>query len=331
MKKILRSLHLAAFSFSALGLAAPVWAEEHYLSTLFQNDFFLGHDGGGYTNGIFFADITAPSTGDQQVEPSFLLKPLAPLLGLPAATLTAWSFGQIMVTPRDISRAEPDPNDIPYAGALLFRSAQVYVHDDMAEILAVDIGVIGPASGAAQTQRFVHHLTGSDQAQGWDTQVPNKFSLGLERYRTLRLSSDSASWNNTGGDLILLGGGLLSNLESSAGAGALVRYGTGLEKSFPAAAKLSLHGADPILLKSDWFAFASISADRLFNYVGVGNDAPTGSNTQLRKIRVLSTAGIAYGWESASLAFSIQNVNSVVKSSGGFQTYGSLTYTYHMK
>lgn len=325
MKKILGCLH-----FVVLGLASSVWAEEQYLSTLFQNDFFLGHDGGGYTNGLYVAGINAPSFGDQEVDPSFLLHPLAPILGLSGATLTAWSFGQIMVTPRDISRSEPDSSDVPYAGALVFRTAQVYAHEGVAEILAIDIGVIGPASGAAQTQRFVHRLTGSDQPQGWGTQVSNKISLGLERYRAWRFSSNNAEPGKTGGDLLMLGGGLLSNLESSAGMGVVVRYGTGLEKSFPAATKLTLHGADPILLGRDWFVFASLSADRLFNYVGVGSDAPPGNNAQLRKVRVLNTVGLAYGWERASIAFSIQNVSPVVESSSR-QTYGSLTYTYHLK
>jgi len=315
----------------ALQLAGPAWADDQYRSFLFQNDLFIGQDGGGYTNGVFFTQIAAPSAGATQVEPSWLLQSVAPLLGLPGATLTAASIGQIMVTPRDITTAQPDRNDAPYAGALVFRSVQVHVHDDMAEILAFSVGVVGPASGAAQTQRLAHRIFGADRPRGWDTQVPNKALLGMERYRAWRFASDARLPGGADGDLIVLGGGALGNLQSSAGVSMTVRYGRGLERSFPAASRLGVQTADPVLIGAGWFGFATLSADRLFHYVGIGSDAPVDNESQLRRSRFLAAVGFAYGWENASLSFSVQSANPVVQSSRRAQTYGSLTYTYRLK
>lgn len=325
------TLRLAgAAAFGALGAAGAAHADVPYASVLLQNDFFLGHDGGGYTNGLFFSRLRTPSPGDTQVEAPMLLRFAAPLLGLPEATLSASSLGQIMVTPRDIRRAQPDPNDAPYAGALVLRSAQVYVHDDVAEILAFNVGVIGPASGAAATQRAVHRLVGVDRPEGWDSQVGNKPLLGLERYRAWRVPMADARPGGASGDFVLLGGGGVSNLESSAGVSLVLRYGEGLAKSFPTVARLSVRTADPVLLGRGWFAFASLSADRLFNYVGVGSDASDEGSSRLRKLRTTAAVGFAYGGDRSSLSVSVQAANPVVTTSRRMQTYGSITYTYRL-
>ncbi|CAN5553060.1 lipid A deacylase LpxR family protein [soil metagenome] len=314
----------------ALGLGSPAWAGEQYRSILLQNDFFLGHDGGGYTNGLVLSQIDAASAGDAQVEPSFLLRSIAPVLGLPTATLTATSLGQIMVTPRDIARVRPDPADVPYAGALVFRSAQVHVHGDRAELLAFSVGVIGPASGAAQTQRLVHRVVGAERPQGWDSQVHNRPLLGLERYSAWRFPWGDATADRAGSDFIALAGGAVGNLDSSAGLTLTYRHGTGLEKSFPAASRLAAHTADPLLLGSGWFGFTSVSIDRLFNYVGIGRDAPGEATSSLRTYRAVASAGFVYGWERSSLSFSMQAASPVAKASSRYQTYGSLTYTYRL-
>jgi hypothetical protein len=300
----------------------PAWAEDHYGSVLFQNDAFVGHDGGGYTNGIYFSRVRAPSLGDVDVAPGVMLSPIATLLGVPRATLTVASFGQGMVTPSDLSRRQPDPKDAPYAGVLAFRSAQVQVDGDMADMVALNLGVIGPASGAAQTQRFIHRITGSDKPEGWDTQVSNRPLVGLERARAWRFPWGSSTGRS--GDLIAQAEGTLGNLQSSAGGGLMLRYGSGLARSFSTTVGANGLGADPFLLGEGWFAFAGVSGDRVFNHVGVSGEA------RLRKSRGSATLGFAYGWTSSSLTFSVHSADPVVKGSHSRQTFGSLTYVVRL-
>lgn len=312
----LRGLPLLALCF-----AAPALAEVQYRSVLFQNDFFLGRDGGGYTNGIFLSAIRTTSADEAEVAPSALLRPMAPALGLPRATLVAWSLGQVTVTPADITRSVPDPDDAPYAGALMLRSAQVDVNDDIAELLAVSVGVMGPASGAAQTQRIVHRVIGADEPHGWSTQVGNRPLFGIERYRARRFPVAAR------GDLTVLGGGSLGNLESSAGLGVLLRYGDGLEQSFPAVARLSVRSADPVLIGRGWFGFASFSADVLFNHIGIRRDAAH-DGPSLRKTRLVAVAGFAHGWGDASVSLSLQRASPVSGAVDQVQTFGSITWTF---
>ncbi|MGF6529107.1 lipid A deacylase LpxR family protein [Variovorax sp. PvP013] len=310
------ALH-ALVCLNLLGLATPVLAEERYGALLFQNDLFLGRDGGGYTNGIYLSSLRVASPGEERIAPGVLVGPVASLLGLTHATLTAASFGQGIVTPKDIARRVPDPTDAPYAGFLVFRSAQVARHDDVADVAAVSLGLIGPASGAEQVQRAIHRLTGSTAPQGWDTQVSNRPLIGLERARAWRFAT-APSAGAAGADAIVQAGGALGNLESTVGASLLVRYGTGLSRSFPAAV-VNGYSVDPFVVGPGWFVFAGVSADRVLNHTGLGDEA------RLRRERTAGTVGLAYGWAKSSLTFSVRTTDPLVSGSAR-QMFGSLTY-----
>jgi len=317
-------------ALAAFLIPIPAAAERVLISTAFQDDFFFGHDGGGYSSGLFISRLRAASPGEDGVAPPWLLSPIVGLLGMPRATLAATSLSQIIVTPRDISRSEPDPSDAPYLGALSLRSTQVQVQDDVADMLALDLGTIGPASGAAQTQRFVHRLIGSERPQGWDKQVSGKVLIGLERYRAWRWGSGTAG---AGSDAIVLLGGALGNLQTSAGGTVLLRYGAGLADSFPTVARVSGRTGDPFVIGRGWFAYAGISADRFFSHFGIGDgdgDGPA-NKAQLRKSQFIGVAGIAYGWGRSSLSFSLQSASPLVESSGERQSYGSITYTWSIR
>ena len=303
-------------------------AEETRLSATLQNDLFAGSDGGGYTNGIALGYQRNTAPGEAAIAPQWLLAPVTGLLGLGPATLTLSSLNQVMVTPADITRAVPDPADAPYLGALWFRAAQVSVQGEIADTLAVTLGMIGPASGARQSQVLIHHLTGSDRPQGWDYQVPNRALAGIERYRAIRVPFGAANDAVPSGDLIALGGAALGNWQSSAGASLLLRYGTGLQRSYPTAVRQSMRTADPSVLGRGWFVYAGVHADRIFSQMGVGGNQPVqGSTAKLRETQVAAVAGIAYGWDAGSLSFSLQNSSSLTTITGRRKGYGSLTYS----
>jgi hypothetical protein len=308
----------ALFCLNLLALAVPAQAEERYGALLFQNDLFLGRDGGGYTNGIFLSSVRVASPGEERIAPGVLVGPVASILGVSEATLTTASFGQGIVTPKDISRRVPDPTDAPYAGFLMFRSAQVARRDETADVAAINLGVIGPASGAEQVQRSIHHLTGSTAPQGWDTQVSNRPLLGLERSRAWRFATTPAAGGGAGADAIVQAGGALGNLESTVGASLLVRYGTNLSRSFPAAV-VNGYSVDPFVVGAGWFVFAGVSADRILNHTGLPDEA------RLRRERTAGTVGLAYGWGTSSLTFAVRATDSLVSSSSR-QMFGSLTY-----
>lgn len=324
---------LALSALAAVCLAAPASAEERHLSLLLQNDVFVGHDGGGYTNGIALSYLRSTAPGEAAIAPHWLLGPVAEWLNVAPATLAFTSINQIMITPRDITRVQPDPLDAPYLGALWLRTGQVSVRDDVADTLSVNLGMIGPASGARQAQTLIHRLTGSNRPQGWDSQVSNRLLFGVERYRALRLplgSSTAPAW-----DAIVLGGGAAGNMLSSLGGSAMLRYGSSaatLQRSYATSVRQLARSGDPVVFGRGWLAYAGVHADYLFSHAGISNDLPPGgSRASLRSSQLITMAGLAYGWGDASLSFSLQSSSALTTGIGRRQAFGSLSYTMALR
>ncbi|WP_417068791.1 lipid A deacylase LpxR family protein [Niveibacterium terrae] len=306
--------------------AQSAHADERFFTFTGQNDIFFGNDGGGYTNGVVFGMLRAPSPGEPSVAPPVLLARLASALGTGKPVLASSSLAQFMVTPRDKSRSVPAAADSPYIGVLQFRSAQVTVREQTADLIAVDLGVVGTASGAAQTQRFVHRLFGSEGPRGWGSQGRNRLLAGLEAYRARRFQWSDTPTAEATSDFILLGGATLGNLESSFGGTALIRYGRDLERSFPTVVRVQGRSSDPFVIGRGCFAYAGYSADR-FTGMRIGDDTPAGNPANLRKSAMVALAGIAFGWGESSLTLSLQSASPFVVGNSERQSFGSITFT----
>ena len=307
---------------------APVGAEEGRLSLMVQNDVFVGSDGGGYTSGITLSHLRGVSPGEASIAPLPVVGTVAPWLGVGPAALTRLSLSQILVTPRDITRKEPDPLDAPYVGALWLGAGQVSVDNNVADMLGVRLGVIGPAAGGRRSQTLIHRLIGSDRPEGWDSQGPTRLLVGVERYRAWRLAWAGAGDGRPHADAVVSAGATAGNLQSSLGASVLLRYGTGLQRNFPSAIHQEIRGGDPVLLGRGWFVYAGLVGDRVFSHAGIGrNHYPENNIAELRRNQTVALAGIAYGFKSASVSFSLQNASPLTTSSSKREPYGSLTLT----
>jgi hypothetical protein len=105
-----------------------------------------------------------------------------PFFGEGAPVHLGLVLGQEIYTPRDLTRAVPDPDDRPYAGWLHAGVAlQVPVLDadperrrDRVDHLQADLGVIGPAARGEDAQNTVHRILDIPEARGWDHQLENE-------------------------------------------------------------------------------------------------------------------------------------------------------------
>lgn len=165
--------------------------ENHgYLSVQIENDSLGNGADRDYTHGTEIAYVSAPCQHRwvSRVAEAIYLLPKTD--GACRRDRVAFSLGQAMYTPSDISRVPPDPRDRPYAGWLYFSSGIISedydAHDPLAmdrfvfrglRKLEVSIGVVGPASGAGPTQRAVHDIIGATKPQGWDYQLSNEPAL----------------------------------------------------------------------------------------------------------------------------------------------------------
>ncbi len=174
-----------------------------------------------YTNGIRFYGLRHPEFAPRWAE-SFArwwcgwacpdLPVLPPSVGFAA--------GQNFYTPDDLGIVELIEGDRPYAG-WLYGAALLQITDDRLRrqhSFELQLGIIGPESGAEWVQTKLHELIDSDPPLGWDNQLPTEPAINLiYRYRR-RLGG-------RGFDLVPHVGGALGTVMVTAGAGATVRAG----------------------------------------------------------------------------------------------------------
>lgn len=89
------------------------------------------------------------------------------------------SLTQIIITPADISQTQPQYDDVPYTGYLALDFYFFEWDERSFEEYRTEVGIVGPASGAAWVQTTVHKITGSETPQGWDTQLGTHLMLNV--------------------------------------------------------------------------------------------------------------------------------------------------------
>lgn len=86
---------------------------------------------------------------------------------------------QEMYAPKDRFSPIPNAHDHPYGGALYARFFAFNRSAYVFERLGIDLGLVGEAAFAKQTQDFIHDLTHNARLAGWDTQLRNEFIANL--------------------------------------------------------------------------------------------------------------------------------------------------------
>ncbi|UTF58850.1 lipid A deacylase LpxR family protein [Gilvimarinus sp. DA14] len=309
-----------------LALLSPHTQAFDWASAVWQNDLFIGTDG-GYTNGLFLSLYDLSTEGETPYKTPLLAKPLAWMLQ-PSANATMFSehsLGQAMITPSDITQAVPDPADSPYAGLLLYRVSHAVVEEDFADLVRTTAGIMGPASGAERSQELVHKITGSDQPQGWDYQLGNKFLFAFERTAVWRYSL-AERW-----DTVLLAQAGVGNLESTLGAGAIVRFGKGLRQSFATTALQYGRISVPMAVEGGWYVYAGLEAEYVINQILVnGNSYRDNAADYLEHEQLASTVGLAYSWDSFSLAVSYKSGDSLDKNKSSKDSFGAISLAWRL-
>lgn len=221
------------------------------VSLSIENDLFTrNNQDQHYTNGIRLAFVSPEDTAP---EPVLSAAKAVPFFASNGRIRTSYAIGQSMYTPNDITIAENQPNDRPWAG-LLYGSVgllsdtglQREGDSDYSRIdtLELTLGVVGPASFADNTQKVVHKMIDSPDPQGWDNQIKNEPIVNLAYERKYR------SWFE--GDVLGLeydatphAGFMLGNAYTNAELGTMFRLGFDLPADYgPPRIRPSLPGSD---------------------------------------------------------------------------------------
>ncbi|HEY4416682.1 MAG TPA: lipid A deacylase LpxR family protein [Verrucomicrobiae bacterium] len=168
-------------------------------------------------------------------------------------------MGQNIYTPEDLLASAPIPTDRPYAGwlytgAAFQRRSDLAANFSVAENFEINLGMVGPASLAAQAQTAVHRWWFPDDIpQGWDNQLKNEPGLLLKYGRSWRWSptADSARYF----DVIPHLGAELGNVATLATGGLSMRAGLNLPANFGEQINDSpTSPSSPFTTTSPWFS-----------------------------------------------------------------------------
>lgn len=222
--RVLGASAALALSLAASGALAQPSSEGGTFSFTIENDVIADSDQ-DYTNGVRI-DYIGPR-GELQAVGRWTRDLLEPQIG-EADWYMVYALGQNMFTPSDITDPNPPRNERPYAGFLYGSVGVVADTGSRLHTFALDLGVIGPLSGAEQTQKFVHDIGGFSKPVGWDQQLENEPAFRLiyeQKRRALFDITTPLPFFDLQTDVLPHVNFALGNVDTSAALGFTVRLG----------------------------------------------------------------------------------------------------------
>ncbi|HAQ76244.1 MULTISPECIES: lipid A deacylase LpxR family protein [Hyphomonas] len=265
---------------------------------ILENDLFYAQDR-NYTNGIRLEYARPPDKAPAWMPPA---SKLYVLFSDEAEFRETFSLGQNMYTPRDID-IYPAPSDQrPYAGWLYGEVSLIGETEDRQDSLSVSLGVVGPASLAAPTQKFVHKLIGAQKPLGWENQLRNEPALMIAYRRSWRIVQKPVGPFEL--EVISRAGVNLGNVFTYGAVGGAVRFGLRIPESFGAPRiQPSLPG--PSYFKASQFgvyAFAGIEGRAVARNIFLdGNSFRDGPSIEKRHFVSDAQFGVTFVWPRVSL------------------------------
>ncbi|MEX2365753.1 MAG: lipid A deacylase LpxR family protein, partial [Pseudohongiellaceae bacterium] len=246
------------------------------------------------------------------------------------------NVGQLMFTPADRLRSSLDPDDRPYAGWLYLGIGYQARSENTLHAVEVNLGVVGPAALARQSQNAVHNLMDIEEFRGWHNQLKNEPGLQVaferkHRHGSLPVLPDNAIQL----DLITHWGGSLGNIRTDINAGAEVRLGRNLPLDF-GASSLRPGGDTNSPGRPDvdnrlwqWHGFIATNARAVARNIFLDGNTFRRSHSVDRKTLVADTAiGFTLARKRWRLTYAHVYRTREFTGQQEPQLYGALTLTY---
>jgi len=309
----------------ALGLAAGLltsradqgW-EGQSLHLTWENDATRGSDR-HYTQGAKIRYLSSDAGAPGWLE---ALLERIPALGFRADGVKfGLEVGQEIYTPENLDATQPIPNDRPYAGWLYASVLGQRRGPGLAEIpvmeqLRLDLGVIGPESYAADTQKIWH---GRDP-KGWDNQLKTEvgFALRYERSYLFRFRSRHR-WDL---DIIPDLDASVGSVDTHFGLGAMARCGYNIPNKYEAPGRKTEmdYGAYLFASAGDRFVLRNIFLD--------GNTWQSSHNVHKESLVGSVTTGITVVLKWVELTASQSFLTREFRKQKNSDSFGSATVTF---
>jgi len=307
------------------------------LTVYFENDLFFDQDR-YYTNGAKISWISSDFSEAfaRASEVPGWARPLVRRLPFvnkrEVEKNIVFSLGQNLFTPQDISVAEAQPGDRPYAAWLYLGMGLHAKTERWQNVMELNVGVVGPWALGEETQNSVHRSRGIPTAQGWDHQIRNEVVVNVifERRRRVELYGERGGFAV---DAIGHLGGSLGTLYTYLNTGGTVRVGWNLPHDFGASViRLAGDTNAPVREERAWRTDHPFGFHLFFGFDGrlVARDLTLDGNTFRDSARIErewwvgdASGGFALSWGRWKASYAA-TFRSRTFRGGGMQTFGSI-------
>ncbi len=298
-------------------------AQSGQLSIMFENDVFFRTDQ-HYTNGA--AVVWVP---DGTQAPGWLTRIARWLPWFPENGIVnhGYALGQNMYTPHDLKLSDPPADDRPYAGWLYGTAGVAVETGRQLDVFTITAGVVGPASYAEQTQKFVHNLVNTTDPQGWDTQLRNELGVYATYERSWR---EFAQKTLLGLDFDVTPhlGGALGNVYTYANTGFTLRCGMNLPLDYgPLRIQPSAPGSAWFKPNDgfSWYLFGSVDGRAVAHNIFLDGNTFKDSRSVSKEPFVADLQwGIVLTWRDYRLSFTDDIRTREFKSQTSSDHFGSV-------
>ncbi|TGM05319.1 lipid A deacylase LpxR family protein [Leptospira jelokensis] len=153
--------------------------DQYQVRLIMENDAFGGFSDRYYTNGsrLEFHMTAGESNPTRKVFSywnDFFVTPTET-----TKYLQGFAVAQEFYTPTNITKADVSYGDRPYSSRGYFSNSLTTASEDTSVTTELELGMIGPSVGGKSAQMNFHNLINSPTPQGWDTQIPDSYSVAL--------------------------------------------------------------------------------------------------------------------------------------------------------
>ncbi len=293
---------------------------------LFDNDFFAKQDM-YYTHGW---GLQWSRSYDDHLWSEKLIASLFSL-GVPQThRAIGFTLAQQIFTPKDKNSYLTTPGDRPYAGWLYLGGSAAGYSKERADILTIQMGVVGHSAMAKETQDFFHAWFENDQANGWNDQLHDEPGLLLAYEQRRRMTFENVTYGSEA-DIITKVGGVLGNVHTNAEMTVDGRIGWNIPKDFGAA---SLHtAATAISLKKRTglgiFVYGGVSVKAVLRNIFLdGNTFQESPRVDKKWLIGSLRSGVGISWDEIAMTYGYRVMSKEFKTQPDMHEYGEIRLNY---